>query len=39
MKNAIGINQEKANNLASRLNDLLANYQVFYMRLGNNCYF
>lgn len=31
MKNAIGLNQEKANKLAEKLNDLLANYQVFYM--------
>lgn len=31
MKNAIGLNQEKANKLADKLNDLLANYQVFYM--------
>lgn len=31
MKNTIGINQEKANILASKLNDLLANYQIFYM--------
>ena len=31
MKNAIGLNQEKANELADKLNDLLANYQVFYM--------
>ncbi|MGB0886015.1 MAG: Dps family protein [Chitinophagales bacterium] len=31
MKNAIGLNQDKAKNLAEKLNDLLANYQVFYM--------
>lgn len=31
MKNAIGLNQEKANKLAGKLDDLLANYQVFYM--------
>jgi len=31
MKNAIGLNQEKANELAEKLNNLLANYQVFYM--------
>jgi starvation-inducible DNA-binding protein len=28
--NAIGLNIEKANNLAKMLNDLLANYQVYY---------
>lgn len=31
MKNAIGLDQQKANELAKSLNDLLANYQVFYM--------
>lgn len=31
MKNTIGLNQDKANELAEKLNDLLANYQVFYM--------
>lgn len=31
MKNAIGLNQEKASELAEKLNNLLANYQVFYM--------
>lgn len=31
MNNAIGLNKEKANELADKLNDLLANYQVFYM--------
>lgn len=31
MKNAIGLNKEKAKELAEKLNDLLANYQVFYM--------
>lgn len=28
--NSIGINREKANELADMLNDLLANYQVYY---------
>ncbi|MDZ4664402.1 MAG: Dps family protein [Bacteroidota bacterium] len=28
--NAIGINQEKANDLAKKLNKLLANYSIFY---------
>lgn len=31
MKNAIGLNKEKASELAEKLNNLLANYQVFYM--------
>ncbi len=31
--NAIGLNKEKANELATKLNDLLANYQVFYMNV------
>jgi starvation-inducible DNA-binding protein len=29
--NNIGLNKEKARNLADKLNELLANYQVFYM--------
>ena len=33
MKNAIGIEIEKANQLTEKLNDLLANYQVFYQNL------
>lgn len=31
--NAIGLNNEKANELAIQLNDLLANYQIFYMNV------
>lgn len=31
--NKIGLNQEKSAILAERLNDLLANYQVFYMNV------
>jgi starvation-inducible DNA-binding protein len=33
MKNLIGINQEKATYLITDLNDLLANYQLFYQNL------
>ena len=33
MKNAIGIEIEKAKELSGKLNDLLANYQVFYQNL------
>lgn len=33
MKNLIGIDSEKANNLVVELNDLLANYQLFYQNL------
>lgn len=33
MKNSIGLNQEKAKELAYQLNDLLANYQLFYMNV------
>ena len=33
MTNSIGINKEKANQLITGLNDLLANYQVFYQNL------
>jgi starvation-inducible DNA-binding protein len=33
MKNAIGIDTEKATNLANKLNTLLANYQIFYQNL------
>ena len=33
MKNAIGIEVEKANELGQKLNGLLANYQVFYQNL------
>lgn len=33
MKNLIGINTEKASNLANRLNELLADYQLFYQNL------
>ena len=33
MKNRIGIEVDKANELARRLNDLLANYQIFYQNL------
>ena len=31
MKNRIGLDKKKAINLAVKLNDLLANYQIFYM--------
>ncbi|MFA7272302.1 MAG: Dps family protein [Crocinitomicaceae bacterium] len=31
--NAIGLNNEKANELATQLNDLLANYQILYMNV------
>jgi len=31
MKNRIGLDKKKATNLAVKLNDLLANYQIFYM--------
>lgn len=31
MKNAIGLNQEKTTQLAGKLNELLANYQLFYI--------
>lgn len=31
MKNAIGLNPEKSKNLADKLNELLANYQLFYI--------
>ena len=33
MKNLIGIDIEKANQLSEKLNDLLANYQLFYQNL------
>lgn len=33
MKNLIGIDQEKATQLVVELNDLLANYQLFYQNL------
>lgn len=33
MKNAIGLNPEKTTKLADRLNDLLANYQLFYINV------
>ena len=33
MKNIIGIDKEKANELSRELNDLLANYQLFYQNL------
>ena len=33
MKNSIGINKEKAIELSRKLNDLLANYQLFYQNL------
>ncbi len=33
MKNLIGINKEKATVLNEKLNDLLANYQMFYQNL------
>jgi starvation-inducible DNA-binding protein len=31
--NAIGLNEEKSVELANQLNDLLANYQIFYMNV------
>jgi starvation-inducible DNA-binding protein len=31
--NAIGLNSKKANGLIAQLNDLLANYQIFYMNV------
>ncbi len=31
--NAIGLESRKAKKLAAELNDLLANYQVFYMNV------
>jgi len=33
MKNLIGINKEKATELSTQLNDLLANYQMFYQNV------
>lgn len=33
MKNIIGIDKEKAGQLINKLNDLLANYQLFYQNL------
>lgn len=33
MKNLVGIDQEKAKKLVVKLNDLLANYQLFYQNL------
>ena len=33
MKNSIGLNQEQSKKVAGKLNDLLANYQVFYQNL------
>ena len=33
MKNAIGIDTKKAKALSEKLNDLLANYQIFYQNL------
>lgn len=33
MNNSIGLNQDKAKELANQLNDLLANYQLFYMNV------
>ncbi len=33
MKNAIGLNKEKTNELAQALNNLLADYQVLYMNV------
>ena len=33
MKNSIGIETEKANELSNRLNNLLADYQVYYQNL------
>jgi len=32
-RNAIGLNEEKSVELANQLNDLLANYQIFYMNV------
>ncbi len=31
MKNAIGLDSEKSKQLANKLNDLLANYQLYYI--------
>jgi len=31
--NSIGLNKEKSENLSNQLNDLLANYQLFYMNV------
>lgn len=33
MKNLIGLNKEKASELSNQLNDLLANYQMFYQNV------
>lgn len=33
MKNSIGINKDKADQIITELNDLLANYQLFYQNL------
>ncbi|MFD1553219.1 DNA starvation/stationary phase protection protein [Putridiphycobacter roseus] len=33
MKNKIGLNQEKVQELSEKLNDLLANYQLFYQNV------
>lgn len=33
MMNSIGLNQEKTVELSTQLNDLLANYQIFYMNV------
>ena len=33
MKNSIGIDKEQASKLSRELNDLLANYQLFYQNL------
>lgn len=33
MNNSIGLNQDKAKELTNQLNDLLANYQLFYMNV------
>jgi starvation-inducible DNA-binding protein len=33
MKNLVGIDKEKATKLAIQLNDLLANYELFYQNL------
>lgn len=33
MKNLIGLNREKASKLSDQLNDLLANYQMFYQNV------
>lgn len=32
-KNYIGLEKEKTKELASNLNDLLSNYQIFYMNV------